>query len=344
MRFFKEQWVSSMCKNMRLQFPNLPDDHIRKLVEKTFKEKFTDHDAILYNNYENEVCDTTLATVLDWIQAENPLICESGVFFYQKSKKRNINVEIIRHSMLDRRAQLKAQMFKLKEAGDTFGAAVKDLQQSNAKKAANSGYGAEAEKSSFLFNLHSAMSVTSCGRGQLSTACQSLDNLLADFVKFMNMDEFFVYINHIISEAPEWKFDTFDVIDAVPSRKKFIKRFRRKFYQEQLCDDEIVGSVYDSVDDEMRCRLYYKSNLREFLMNYKIYKIFEKIAFSDGVEFINPNVIPAEIMVDVQLAIELVTEFVNYKYSFFRYEDRTKYHRRSAIIVMDTDSEQNWSL
>ena len=337
MGYFKDQWIGSMYRNMRLQFPEMNEKELYKIVEDTFRKQFVDHDAVLYNNYEEEVSDVSLAGIMDWIQHEDPLICESGVFFYQKSKKRNINVEIIRFKMLERRKELKKVMFRLKEAGDTFGAAVKDLQQGNSKKAANSGYGAEAEKSSFLFNLHSAMSVTSCGRGQLSTACQSLDNLLADFVKFMNMDEFYIYINHIIDEQKEWKFDTMDVIDKVPSKKKFRERFVRKFYHHNLADVNAIDTLYDIVDDEMKCRLYYKSNLHEFMTNYKVYKLFEDIAFAD-IEFIDPNKIPPELMAPVGLVVELVTEFVNYKYSFFRYEDRTKYHRRYAIILMDTDS------
>lgn len=332
-----------MSKSMKLRFPEMDESEIRNIVKDVFKDRFKDHDALLYNNYENEISEVTLDSILDWIQNEDPLICESGVFFYQKSKKRNINVEIIRFKMLERRKELKKEMFKLKESGDVFGAMVKDLQQNNSKKAANSGYGAEAEKRSFLFNLHSAMSVTSCGRGELSTACQSLDNLLSDFVKFMNMDEFYVYINNIINESSEWQFDTMDVVDSVPSKKKFIDRFVKKFIHPNMCNIEAVETLYDHVDDELKCRLYYKSNLYEFIKNYKIYKIFEDIAFSD-VEFIDPNDIPEELKDPVQLVVELVTEFVNYKYSFFRYEDRTKYQKRSAIILMDTDSYRRYNI
>lgn len=337
MGFFKNQWVASMTRNMQLKFPEMDKSEIAEMVEEIYKEKFTDHDALLYNDYENEVTDVTLSGILDWIQTENPLICESGVFFYQKSKKRNINVEIIRWKMLERRKELKAEMFRLKEAGDVFGAKVKDLQQANTKKAANSGYGAEAERSSFLFNLHSAMSVTASGRGILSTACQSYDNLLADFVKFMNMDEFYVYINHIIDESSEWQYETMDIVDDVPTKKKFVKRFVNKFIHPNRCDVEVIEQIYDMVDDEMKCRLYYKSNLIEFMRNKKIEQLFEDIAFSTA-EFVNPNKIPKELEKPVNLVVELITEFVNYKYSFFRYEDRTKYQKRSAVILMDTDS------
>lgn len=334
----KKLWVREAVKSMKLRFPEKSEDELYRQVLKIYKERFQDNKVVIYNNYENQLTDTTLGGMVDWFDDKHPLICESGVYFKQKSEQDNINAKIIRFSMLDRRTELKKEMFRLKEAGDVFGANVKDLQQANTKKAANSGYGAEAEKTSFLYNLHSAMSVTSCGRGQLSTACQTIDNLLADFVKFMNMDEFYTYVNHIISEEPEWKFETFTVIDKIPSKQKFIKRFVRKFYNQSLCDITVLDNMYDHLSDEMIARLYYKSNFHEFILDNKvIYDLFVEIG-NTNIDFTDPNHVPDELVEYVDAIVQFMAEFVAYKYSFFRYEDRTKYHRRSAVVIMDTDS------
>lgn len=334
----KKLWVREAVKSMKFRFPEKSEDELYRQVLKIYKERFQDNKVVIYNNYENQLTDTTLGGMVDWFDDKHPLICESGVYFKQKSEQDNINAKIIRFSMLDRRTELKKEMFRLKEAGDVFGANVKDLQQANTKKAANSGYGAEAEKTSFLYNLHSAMSVTSCGRGQLSTACQTIDNLLADFVKFMNMDEFYTYVNHIISEEPEWKFETFTVIDKIPSKQKFIKRFVRKFYNQSLCDITVLDNMYDHLSDEMIVRLYYKSNFHEFILDNKvIYDLFVEIG-NTNIDFTDPNHVPDELVEYVDAIVQFMAEFVAYKYSFFRYEDRTKYHRRSAVVIMDTDS------
>ena len=334
----KKLWVREAVKSMKLRFPEKSEDELYRQVLKIYKERFQDNKVVIYNNYENQLTDTTLGGMVDWFDDKHPLICESGVYFKQKSEQDNINAKIIRFSMLDRRTELKKEMFRLKEAGDVFGANVKDLQQANTKKAANSGYGAEAEKTSFLYNLHSAMSVTSCGRGQLSTACQTIDNLLADFVKFMNMDEFYTYVNHIISEELEWKFETFTVIDKIPSKQKFIKRFVRKFYNQSLCDITVLDNMYDHLSDEMIARLYYKSNFHEFILDNKvIYDLFVEIG-NTNIDFTDPNHVPDELVEYVDAIVQFMAEFVVYKYSFFRYEDRTKYHRRSAVVIMDTDS------
>jgi len=335
--YLKHEWVTVMAHSLQLLHPTVDKDRIETFVTKLYDNQFQDHVVKIYNSYENSEAKLTLNQVLNWIQKSKPLITESGVFFYPKDKKRNVNAEIIKEGMLDLRDIHKKEKFEAKKAGDTFKEAVKQKQQLNDKKAANSGYGAEGQSSSFLYNMHSAMSVTASGRGQISTACQCFDNLLSDNVKFFNMDEFFTWVDHIINEQPEWKFNTYKCIDRIPSKKQFVKRFTNKFLHYSLYDKSMIEKVYDSLSEELMLRVYYKTNLREFLLNRKIANMFRKIARED-VEFINPNEIPEVLANRVVKLSDVLVEFINYRYSVFRYEDRTKYQKRANVVVMDTDS------
>ena len=330
----KHKWISEMTMAMSMAYPNVPRVNIETMVAAIYQKRFRDSAVQIYNNYENTVAPTTLNTIIDWIDTSKPLIAESGVFFFPKHVKRNVNVEIIKDEMLDARNIHKAEKFKAMEAGDEFLAAVKDLQQGNDKKAANSGYGAEGESSSFLYNIHSAMSVTASGRGQISTACQCFENLLADNVKFFHMTEFYHWVYNIIHEEPDWKYDAFDIVGIVPSRKQFIERYARKFGHETLMNLDEIGLVYDALNDEQRIRVYYKANIREFLALRKPSDLYSDIVCSD-VEFIDPNKIPPEIKKDVDKLTNWVIEFVGYKYGIFRYEDRTRYQKREICIVID---------
>lgn len=333
---FKTMWCRQMYDSLRLsgKFKDVPEDKLRGVVLKIFDKHFVDQPALIYNDYEEEVMKTSLAQCLDWIEVENPTIAESGVFFYQKSKKRNLNVEIIKEEMLDARTVHKAEMYQARKAGDAILEMVKKNQQLNDKKAANSGYGAEGQSSSFLYNPHSAMSVTASGRGQLSTACQCNENLMADNVKFMNMDEFFVYVRNILSDAPTWQFKVDEVIDIMPSKKMFMDRMIRKFKYEPDCDVELVEGVWDTLTREEKIRVYYKSNLRDFLLNTKLKNIYKKI-ITCGEPLINPNKVPEKMQKWIFLLTDLTTEFVNYRHGVFRYEDRTKFEKRAATPVMD---------
>ena len=160
----KNQWIMRMSMAMEMTHPDVPKDQIESMVAKIYEKRVRNPQVQLYNNYENTVADANLLYMVDWYQSYKPLIAESGVYFYQKSQKRNVNTEIIKECMLDARTVHKAEKFEAMKAGDVFLASVKDIQQANDKKAANSGYGAEGESSSFLYNIHSTMSVTSCGR------------------------------------------------------------------------------------------------------------------------------------------------------------------------------------
>ncbi|MCM1295205.1 MAG: hypothetical protein NC311_06660 [Muribaculaceae bacterium] len=337
-KYLRDNWIAQMTSSLERLHPELTHDQVEDFVIKTYMERYTDHEAMLYNSYENTVANTSLGEVLDWLERDKPLIAESGVYFYPKHVKRNVNIEIIKEHMLDARTVHKKEMFKALEAGDAFTAAVKDIQQANDKKAANSGYGAEGQSSSFLFNVHSAMSVTSCGRGQLSTAILCYENIFGDFVKFFNMDEFYTFIEHVISEKPTWEFDLDEIVNWHPSKKQWIQRFESKFLHYSLYDHDQLVKIYDSLSDEMRTRTFYKANLRAFLMrNHYPADLYADIA-STKCEFIDPNDVPKEIADDVKHLAELVTEFVNYKFSWHRYEDRARYQKRSVVIVSDTDS------
>lgn len=335
--YLKEQWIKRMAQSIKLIHPEYKDNELKDKLNKMFEKRFVDQDVMIYNSYENTVANTKLSEMLDWFQTEKPLIAESGVYFYPKHKKRNVNVEIIKEYMLDARTIHKAEKFEYLEKGDYINAAIKDIQQANDKKAANSGYGAEAQSSSFLYNMHSAMSVTSCGRGQLSTACQCFENLLADFVKFCTVDEFFTWVTNIVNEKSEWKFETFDVINHAPTEDEFVERYYNKFMNPTDEIRELIRTVYHNLDVEMQCRVFYKANIRDFLRNFVVMELYRSIVTSPDA-IIDPNKVPEGIARDVALICSLTTEFVNYKHSMFRYIDRTKYHKRRVVVIMDTDS------
>lgn len=345
--YLKREWVGRMCETLATLHPEMDGDEIREFVEQQFNENYRDTECQIYNSYENTVIETSLGGVVDWIDRKHPIISESGVFFYPKNEKRNVNTEIIKEDMLDRRTLHKAEKFEAMKRGDVFTAAVKDLEQGNDKKAANSGYGAEGQSSSFLYNPAAAMSVTAAGRGQLSTMILCFENLFGDNVKFWSMDEFFNHIGHIVNEKHEWKYDTDDIIDRVPGRKQWVHRFEGKFIHHTKCDTSLLERTYDSLSDELRIRTYYKCNLRDFFrLNRYTTELFQRILDTDDLhdkkgeptDFVDPNAIPVEIADDMKELRNIVAEFVGYKYSQFRYEDRARYMRRKVIIVADTDS------
>ena len=346
-KFLRTEWVRLMTDSLARLHPDMDRGRIEDFVIAKYAKSFDDHECIIFNSYENNVSSMTLGSLLDWAESYRPLMAESGVFFYPKDQKRNVNIEIIKEGMLDARTIHKKEKFDAMQRGDVFTAAVKDIQQANDKKAANSGYGAEGQSSSFLYNINSAMSVTASGRGQLATMLLCFENLFADNVKFWNMDEFYVYMDHIVSERKNWKYDTFDNLDRIPGRSEWVKRYMGKFLHRTLGNEEALKAYYDSLDDELRARTFYKCNLRAYLRDNRVpTELFTEIAMEDdlkdadgkSMDFVDPNKIPVTIQESLEELCDLVREFVGYKYSHVRYQDKARYMKRSVIIVNDTDS------
>jgi len=345
-KYLETEWIWQMTESLARMHPEMDRDTIEDFVIEQYHNRYTNHSAMLHNSYENTTTETSLGEVVDWAESYHPLMAESGVFFYPKDKKRNVNIEIIKEAMLDARTVHKKEKFEAMKRGDTFTAAVKDLQQGNDKKAANSGYGAEGQSSSFLFNVNSAMSVTASGRGQLSTMILNFENLFADNVKFWNMDEFHTYINHVVNDRKSWKFDTDDVINIIPRKSDWVDKFAKKVLHPSLCSVEQIEATYDGLSEEDRIRTFYMSNMQAFLLNRTPMKLFQTIADTDvfindkgeRVTFVNPNEVPKEIADTMDKLTGMIREFVNYKFSNFRYQDKARYSRRDVIKLSDTDS------
>ena len=51
--------------------------------------------------------------------------------------------------------------------------------------------------------------------------------------------------------------------------------------------------------------------------------------------FVDPNKVPKEIKAPMDELSNLVREFVNYKFSNFRYQDKARYSKRRVIILSD---------
>ncbi len=334
--YIKDAWISQSLDILKTMKPDIPEKKLVKYLDKKFEENFRDHDAKIYNSYDEEIIETTLAKTLDWVQVEKPYISESGCFFKNRYKCRNLNAEIIR-GQLDRRKVLKAEKFQAKEVGDVILEAFKEIGQLNEKKRANSGYGAEGNSTSFLFNAHSAMSITAAGRSQLSVAGMCFENLFNNFVKFKNMDELYVHVNHIISEKKDWKYDLDEIIDIKPTKDDFVSNIINKFDEHSEYNEERISELYDNLSKEIRIRVYYKCNLKLFLKNKLMKELLHSILTPD-VEFVDPNKIPKEIAPELLTFNELIMEFVGYRYQHFRYENRMKGDKKATVIVSDTDS------
>ena len=88
----KHEWVSRMTMAMCAPHPDVERSKIESMVAQIYAKRVKDTQVQIYNNYENTLASTSLYHLVDWFNTSKPLIAESGVYFYPKSQKRNVNV------------------------------------------------------------------------------------------------------------------------------------------------------------------------------------------------------------------------------------------------------------
>lgn len=334
--FFKDKWITEMTQVLK-NTTELTDKAIKSLLEEEFDKNFKDTEAIIFNSYDREITDTSLANVMDWIQVRKPIVTEAGTFFKRVDEGRALHAQIVFGNLMNREI-LKGEMFKALETDDLVTAKDREAGQLLEKLRANAPYGVDGNPYSFSYSYNVSSTTTFSARGQTSMAALNFENMINDYVKFDNMEELFVYINNILREKGDWIYKTFDVIDIVPSKDDLFKRLINKFEDGAEYDEELIRILVDKLTDKERSRIFYKSNLRKFTLNEKVKTMINDICMNDDVEFVNPYKPEKDIQLELKLLAEIVHEFVGYKYQPFRYEDKIRHKKRAATIVMDTDS------
>ena len=83
MSTMKKLWIREAVRSMKLRFPEKTEEELYRQISEIYKDRFQDNKVAIYNNYENQLTDTTLGGMVDWFDVKHPLICESGVYFKQ---------------------------------------------------------------------------------------------------------------------------------------------------------------------------------------------------------------------------------------------------------------------
>lgn len=196
--------------------------------------------------------------------------------------------------------------------------------------------------SSLLYNINVATSITSQGRAAVSSMTLCFESFLANNVKFGSLNEVLEFIDHIVNEKHERKFDDRVILDNPYTKIEdvFAKMVLSCGYRWIPNDKEldILWRVLNNLSTEDLNRVYYKNNLYEFISNKKIEDLVLNIARKLKRPLLNSLDIPEEIEEDINFLAELVMEYVYYHYLYIDRIDRCDQMIKSVTMVSDTDS------
>lgn len=202
-------------------------------------------------------------------------------------------------------------------------------------------YGVLGMFSSLLYNVYVASSITTQGRSYISSASLFFEAFIADNVKFGSLNEVLEFINHIVSEKEDRRFNDLGILDKnVEPEDVLYKIYNECGYRwiPSIDDWDIIWRVICNLSQEDLNRVYYKNNLLEFVDNKVVFNIITSILKKLNNPLMFSLDIPEEIQGDIKLLGDIVIEYVYYRYMYIDRTDRCGNMMKSVIGVSDTDS------
>ena len=328
--YFIIDWIENMKETVKLTYPTLSDkeitDYLYEIIDKEIKVPI----ANLDNNYTGKNKNVDVLTLLQWIKDNEFIIAGNGTIFKNQNQEYNPTIHMLM-DLKNKRSRIKKERDNLNP--DSYEYLVKDIQQGTCKRAMNSDYGGSGSDITYFYNLYCAVSTTATGQSLISTAMCTFENFFSDNVKFIDYDDFVVYVNNILKE--EYILDTSFLGNKTV--KEVYNRLKNKFINYKEIYDFPICNILKNLNQMELNLLYYKNNLYEFSKLPKIKKmLFNMIDKVD--RFLNPNKVPDIIKKDLEELWRYYDEFVVYNYFAFDRIGRLTCDTRDTVCTIDTDS------
>lgn len=179
------------------------------------------------------------------------------------------------------------------------------------------------------------------GRSLTSSMILHFEMLLNNNVKFGSVDEIVEFINHIVREAPNRRFDDRVILNHIITPEEcFAKIIYSCGYRwiPNESEMDIIWKIINNLSPTDLNRVYYKNNLFEFCSNENVFGIIRRMLHNLETPMMSAKDIPPEITEDLVLFKDLIFEYVYYRYLIIDRIDRCSNMIKSVTMISDTDS------
>lgn len=195
---------------------------------------------------------------------------------------------------------------------------------------------------SLYYNIYTAESITRQGRSYISCSITLFESFLANNIKFNNLNEIITFINNVVNEKVERKYDDRYILDRdIYIEEAFFKIMNTADMTIWIPTEKEMQLVWDlllGLSQQDLNRLYYKNNLYSFVELPVVMSMVINILDKLEEPFMNPNEPPEYIKEDLSNLYDLLYEFVYYHYFYIDKLDRIEYMQRDICCIVDTDS------
>ena len=165
------------------------------------------------------------------------------------------------------------------------------------------------------------------------------ESLLANNVKFNNLNEIITFINNVEHEKPNRKLLDEAILDRnITLEECFFKVMNTVDMTIWIPEEEEMARVWEylrGLSQEDINRIYYKNNLYTFCELPILQDLIIKILCKLDKPFMDPNKPPKIIKDDLDILVELVKEYVYYPHFYIDKLDRIEYMQRDIVVVSD---------
>lgn len=337
-------YKKDMTDILKLIYPSLTREYIDNALDYSIKKRYNEVTAHLNNSYTKTKQDMNLFKLTNWILKKEPIMTAYGVLFKKHADTENPLIDMIAMFMNNREIH-KKEMFKYPKNSELF--EKYNLLQLLDKIDCNAIYGILSAASSALYNIDVAASITAQGRSLISSATMFFEMFLSNNVKFASLDEVLVFINNVKNEKHTRQFDDKLILDRdITIEECFSKLvltigdYRKGIVKWTPTEEdlEIIWYAVSHLTQEDINRVYYKNNLYDFFDNKSMTKSLIYIMKKMKQPYLDPNMVPEEISVELETLLSLVKEYVFYNYQIIDRIERNAHMVKNVAIISDTDS------
>lgn len=335
-----QEYEDVMVDGLKHSFPLLSEEEIREAIEYSILHRVKNKPAVLSNNYVKEERSMDILSIIKYIEDKEPILTSSGVLF-KKHKDADNPLSRMITGFLNQRSAYKKEMFKHPKGSWLF--ELYNLLQLLEKLNANATYGVLGAPTCMFYNIYVAEAITRQGRSYISCSIMLFESLLANNVKFNNLDEVITFINNVEHEKPNRKMVDEYILDRdITIEECFYKIMMTADPMVWVPTEDEMARVWEylcGLSQEDINRLYYKNNLYSFIdlpvLTDLVIKILSNIVDDT---FMDPNDPPDNIKEDLDILVSLVKEYVYYPHFYIDKLDRIEYMQRDVVAICDTDS------
>lgn len=327
---FLKDWKRTQRQLLMRMYPDIKKEDINSFLDDIIKENLHDPKCDLDNNYIGKKASTTLLNTVDWINDNKPICAGHGVFYKNQHQETN-PLSLMIQKFLKSRKAFKGMLRKFPKT--SFEYKEYDRKQLSEKVNANSIYGCLGMILSFLFNKHTAPSVTATGQSLISTTQQAFESFMTNNTLFNNINECMTYVYNILNE--EYTMDD-SFIQDVDSEVLF-DHLTSMFYMYKDSYEDVLRPFINTLSQTEINRIYYKNNLYAFSGHPVILSLLQEILINTE-DFKDPNDVPESAEPYLKQLWAYYEEFVFYNHSPMNRIQRLKNDKRKCVLTIDTDS------